>query len=421
MSSNPSAVTSTASCSCATSYSSLRRRSSDTKRVRSASSSTTRSSSDASNVVDVRGRDAEVGGDPLQRGARADPELADRGVRVELRAWCGRRARGSTASRRGRPRRAARRRAPSRAPSRRPSRSGARTPSARGTGSRCRCCALGTGPAGMIEPLARERRRDRVAAARRVRRPAREPAGGSRAARPIRSRSCSRKPWPNGLTPIHRAVRGISVALGCEFGRAGRFAVACGAHPSSLARRRSAATEVSRPVRTARSADGGRCPSRPSTAARASRSASSGSRPSRDRSARRAAPGISADQVPTPPLPVSAAPSWQRPSVPPSTPRLLMWSIVALKSPAMITFVVDALVREPLQVVAPVLHVALARCDRVRGHHDRPVAGGRHRDGARHGRGVARAVQRGLDHGVVAEFRRDQQRRRAAHPTPSVP
>jgi len=35
-------------------------------------------------VVDVRRREAEVGGDARQSGARADPELADRGIRVEL-------------------------------------------------------------------------------------------------------------------------------------------------------------------------------------------------------------------------------------------------------------------------------------------------------------------------------------------------
>ena len=92
--------------------------------------------------VDVARRDAEVGGDAREGRARPDPELADR--RDSRRTRRG--AVGALAEVEGHVvatvARAARRRAPSRARRRRPSRSGARTRSARGTGSRCRCCAV---------------------------------------------------------------------------------------------------------------------------------------------------------------------------------------------------------------------------------------------------------------------------------------
>ncbi len=64
-----------------------------------------------------------------------------------------------------------------------------------------------------------------------------------------------------------------------------------------------------------------------------------------------------------------------------------------------------ALIGEPLQVVAPVLHVAEARSDGVRRDDDRALAGCRHRDGAGNRRRVARSVLRGLDDGVVRPAR----------------
>ena len=262
-------------------------------------------------------------------------------------------------------------------------------------------------PGKAAETASRRRGRERA--------PARAPAGGSRGARPTRSRWCRGSPGrtPDADSPC--CSRGSRWPRG-EFGRAGRVAVACGAHASSLARRRRD-DRVSRPARAARSAGGGRCPT---TSIERSTSDPVGFQSTRghdvvDRRAeqRRASRSI---QVPTPPLPVSAAASWQRPSVPPSTPETGHVVDRRVEVAGHDHVGVDALVREPLQVVAPVLHVALTRGDGVRGDDDRSVAGGRHRDGARHGRGVARSVERGLDHGVVAEFRRDQKRRRAGIP-----
>ncbi len=84
MSSNPDAVTSTARAIWASSNSSFTSRSSETKRVSSSSAPTTRSSSEATKPSDVGSGQPEVRGDTRECRARTDPELADRGIRVEL-------------------------------------------------------------------------------------------------------------------------------------------------------------------------------------------------------------------------------------------------------------------------------------------------------------------------------------------------
>ena len=295
--------------------------------------------------------------------------------------------------------RRARRRAPSRARSRRPSRSGARTPSARGTGSRCRCCAASArrrGSTSRCPGKAAETRRAagggerRLLARRRRRVGALGPAGGDRR---------RGSPWPYGwrrLVDVEGSASGVSARE--------RVAVACRAHGSSLALRE----RVDGSVAGSSCTMSGRW-SLPEPSSERSTTEpvafQPNPTPSRGRSERRAGPAWSVDQVPTDAVAGlrsrhrgSGRACRRRRRAAPCGRR------VALKSPAMITFGVGALIGEPLQVVAPVLHVALPRRDGVRGDDDRAVAVDRHRDGARDRAGVARAVGEDSMTAVVAEI-----------------
>ena len=217
-------------------------------------------------VVDVRGRDPEVSSDSAEGGTRSDPELADRGIRIELarRAICAlAEVQRDVVSRVGRVEHEHRIGLGIRCPPGQMREGGVRAEGVVGV------VAALLEPAGFDhEALARERRRYRCATGGRERRLL---ARGGHRFGSLR---------PTGRNAIEKSLAERLASIGARGGRCGlllcrdRVAVSCGAHTSILPR----ATEC-RQAPTGRSAVGGRFPIRPSTEARANRWASMRSRP----------------------------------------------------------------------------------------------------------------------------------------------
>ena len=212
-----------------------------------------------------------------------------------------------------------------------PSRSGARRRSARGTGSRCRCCAPCTGRRARPGacPGTRPTRR-RGAAPRRA--PARAAAAGCRGARPSPSRWCPGSPGRSAADGSRCCLAGSrsGAASGASRScRSFRCRLWCSCVKSRTRARAGAPTGRAVPRRVSvdrlelhdqRTVVAARAVHRPQHERAGRLPVARGHHVVDRRAEQRAA--SSADQVPMPPLPVSAAPSWHSPSVPPSTPEV---------------------------------------------------------------------------------------------------